>query len=155
MFGIETIFVFVDIQLSLQIINTNHGGQMWGNGGGHGGPGPGPWGNGGHPGPGGGQAGWPSEAAVQAMPHNTVDWAALAQQWIAMRGDNSSHAPGPPPPPAPSFQPLVRHPSPSVTHNTYHQQYQQPPRPPPPMIPQPRYEAPSVPGEYWADKEGG
>ena len=73
---------------------------MWG------GQGPG-WG-------GGGSGGWPNQAAVQAMPHGAVDWAALAQQWIQMKGDGSG---GHPPPMTPSFP------------------HQNAPRPPAPEIP--------------------
>ena len=77
---------------------------MWG------GPGPG-WGGG------GGSGGWPNQAAVQAMPHGAVDWAALAQQWIQMKGDGSGPAVGHPSPMTPSFP------------------HQNAPRPPAPEIP--------------------
>lgn len=59
---------------------------------------------------GGGGGGWPlQQANFQGMPHDQVDWAALAKQWIAQReavgteaapvGGIAPAAPAPPPPP--------------------------------------------------------
>lgn len=41
-------------------------------------------------------------AHYQTMPTSQVDWAALAQQWIAMKGTDQHAPPPPPPPPAPA-----------------------------------------------------
>lgn len=59
-----------------------------------------------NPNPWQGGGGWPiQQANYQAMPHDQVDWAALAKQWIAQKEsvtpmpDIVSGAPPPPPPP--------------------------------------------------------
>ena len=123
---------------------------MWG-GQGQGGGGQG-WGNGG--------GGWPSQAAVQAMPHGSVDWAALAQQWIAgntasqmMGGGGWSPAPPvarPPPPPMP-MQTMPRFPGGPGPRPPRPQDPL--PRPPPPLMPEADL---GVPGEdTGAGDEGG
>ena len=88
-------------------------------------------GGGGWPGGGGWAPGWgggpvPSQAAVQALPHTSVDWAALAQQWIAMRDPG-----GGPLPPAPPLGggPLPPAPPPAPGYSS------RPPPPPPLAVP--------------------
>ena len=123
---------------------------MWGGQGGGG------WGSGQpQPGPGG----WPSQAAVQAMPHGSVDWAALAQQWIAgnasqmMMGGGGFSAPPVARPPPPPMQTMPRFPGagprPPRPANIQPQPPEPLPRPPPPLMPEADL---GVPGE---DSGGG